>query len=74
MVRCPTCAVGHLELEGDPFHFHESVESVCCHPLDEREPDWVRYVFTGVMKCNNRRGQTPNLALKSSAYSGRGDT
>lgn len=54
-VRCPTCSVGLLELDADTFRFHECVESVCCHSVEDWEPGWIRYVFTGVMKCNNKR-------------------
>lgn len=54
-ITCPTCRFGLLELEPESFKFYETVESVCHHSHPDWDPDWIRYVFVGFLKCNNKR-------------------
>ena len=50
-VTCPTCKFGLLEMEPETFKFRETVGSERAHS----HPDWTRYIFVGLLKCNNTR-------------------
>ena len=50
---CSTCAKGHLVLVPKSLSYTETVDSKKEHSNAEWEPDWITYVFTAWLKCNN---------------------
>lgn len=65
-ITCPTCKFGLLEMEPASFKFKETVDSVRARSDPDWDPDWIRYVFVGLLKCNNRR------CSETVAFSGEG--
>ncbi|MCR9395764.1 DUF4145 domain-containing protein [Vibrio alginolyticus] len=52
-VRCSRCGDGIMKLREKEFHFHETGESIEFRAHDDWEPDWISYIFSGVIDCQN---------------------
>lgn len=53
--QCPTCGKASLDLDPDEFHVHDSGETANLRASDDFDSDWVRYRFSAVLRCSNRR-------------------
>lgn len=53
--QCPTCGKASLELNPDEFHVLDSGETANLRASDDFDSDWVRYRFSAVLRCSNRR-------------------
>lgn len=49
---CPNCNLGMLNIEKDNFNFQETKESKNEHTQDYWDPEFIKYRFTGSLKCN----------------------
>src|SRR6185369_13432408 len=50
---CPTCSKGYLVLIPNSLTYTETVDSKKEHSDTQWEPDWIIYVFTAWLKCDN---------------------
>ncbi len=50
---CPTCAKGHLVLVPESLTYKERANSKKERCDIDWDPEWIRYVFTAWLKCNN---------------------
>lgn len=48
---CPRCSKGLLRFVEDKFHFEERKNSKDAHGHDAWEPDWIEYVYSGLLRC-----------------------
>lgn len=51
--HCPTCQVGMLTLDTKSLNKQETATSRIDRFHDEWDPEWIRYVFACVFRCNN---------------------
>jgi len=52
---CPHCKAGVLTMRPDDLRFEEFKKSISAHGMDDFFPDWVDYVFSAILRCNNPR-------------------
>jgi len=50
--NCPICKKGLLKLIEDKFNFYETEFSKSEHDEEYWEPDFIRFVFNGILKCS----------------------
>lgn len=50
---CPTCHKGALITESKNVKTFENAGSLSAHGHDEWEPEWMRGIFLGLLKCSN---------------------
>jgi hypothetical protein len=50
---CPTCHKGALITDSKNVKTYESAFSLSVHGHDEWDPEWMRGVFLGLLKCSN---------------------
>lgn len=50
---CPTCSKGFFTLVPETLTYKEMLNSKKEHSDIEWSPEWIRYVFTAWLKCNN---------------------
>ncbi|MEQ9217894.1 MAG: DUF4145 domain-containing protein [Cyclobacteriaceae bacterium] len=50
---CPSCESGLLKVVAEQFHFEETVLSASWHSHDDWDPEFIVYVFSGMLKCTN---------------------
>lgn len=50
---CPTCHKGRLELPNENFHYQETTASKDLRSHEDWDPEWIDYVFSGVLLCIN---------------------
>jgi hypothetical protein len=50
---CPTCNKGRLEMVKNKFNFQETSTSKDSRGHEEWDPEWIDYVFSGVLECVN---------------------
>lgn len=51
--NCPTCGKGLLRVKPGTFHSEETRASRREHSYDEWEPEWIEYVYSCLLECNN---------------------
>lgn len=51
--KCPTCRVGLLRIVPKSFFHEETTESKRAKAHEAWDPDWIRYVFTALLRCTN---------------------
>lgn len=51
--HCPTCRKGILKLKPDSFQESELASSKASHQHEAWDPDWITYVYTCLLQCNN---------------------
>ncbi|MFA5819338.1 MAG: DUF4145 domain-containing protein [Bacteroidales bacterium] len=51
--QCPNCKSGKLILVNEKFHFEETAQSLSYHDQDEWEPEFICYIFCGLLTCPN---------------------
>ena len=54
---CPTCGNGVLTIKNEAFLFEQSQASRESEACDAWEPDWTRYVYSGLFVCSNVKCQ-----------------
>ncbi len=50
---CPTCCSGQLKILANKFYHEETAESRLSHHDAAFDHEWIRYRFSGVLKCQN---------------------
>lgn len=50
---CPRCKKGVLRFVQDSFHFEEEKDSKDAHTHEAWDPDWIAYVYSGLLRCGN---------------------
>ncbi|TXI50492.1 MAG: DUF4145 domain-containing protein [Lysobacter sp.] len=51
---CPTCLSGHLRLNSDEdLRCSETAESAKLRLYEPWEPEWIKYVFVAMLRCDN---------------------
>ena len=53
--QCPTCGKASLGLNSEELHVHYSGETANLRASDDFDADWVKYRFSAVLRCSNRR-------------------
>ena len=51
--NCPTCGKGLLKVKPGTFHSKETRASRRAHPSVDWEPEWIEYVYSCLLECNN---------------------
>ena len=51
--NCPTCGKGFLKVKPSTFHSEETRASRRERSYDDWEPEWIRYVYSCLLECNN---------------------
>lgn len=51
--QCPSCNNGKLMYVKDKFRFEETADSLKWHDHEDWEPDFIRYIFCGLLQCSN---------------------
>ena len=51
--NCPTCGKGLLKVKLGTFHSEETRASRREHSYDDWEPEWINYVYSCLLECNN---------------------
>jgi hypothetical protein len=50
---CPRCKKGLLRFVEGQFHAEERKDSKDAHSHEAWDPDWIRYVYSGLLRCGN---------------------
>ena len=51
--NCPTCKKGYLKIKKGTFHHEETRDSISAHSNFAWEPDWIEYLYSCLLECNN---------------------
>lgn len=50
---CPTCQIGKLSVDPNKVLYQQTAESIRFQKMPEWDPEWVVYVFSALLTCNN---------------------
>lgn len=50
---CPRCHKGFLIPVDTSFHYEETADSLDARDIEGWEPDWTRYVYSCIFRCNH---------------------
>ena len=50
---CPSCGKGFLKIKKGTFHHEETRDSVRAKESDLWDPEWIEYLYSCLLECNN---------------------